>query len=162
MFKRNGSAASFNTCFAGNEAFTSTNGDGYKQGVILGRHYRAHRVIWAMETGSWPEDQIDHENGVRDYNLISNLRPASNQENMKNSSIRSNNTSGHMGVSWHNKRGKWQSAIRVSGRSIYLGLFSDINDAIEARSAANRKYNFHAGHGKASSSRAALAKHKEK
>ena len=47
---------------------------------------------------------------------------------------------GLRGVSWVPKAGKWKSFICASHKYIYLGLFSDIDDAIAARKAAEAKY----------------------
>lgn len=53
---------------------------------------------------------------------------------------RCDNTSGHKGACWDKKCKKWAAPIMVDGRNIYLGLFSDIQDAIAAREAAEIKY----------------------
>ena len=44
----------------------------------------AHRMAWAMTTGTWPENEIDHRNGNRDDNRLVNLRPATRAENAQN------------------------------------------------------------------------------
>ena len=51
--------------------------------MIYDKPYRAHRVIWALVHGEWPEGQIDHINGVRDDNRLENLRVVTNQDNQK-------------------------------------------------------------------------------
>ena len=136
----------WNSRLAGKEAFTAIM-YGYKAGAIFNRTYYAHRVIWAMETGEWPVDQIDHEDHNRANNKWLNLCEASHQENMKNQSLRSTNTSGITGVSWHKGAKKWHVQIRVNGRKVHLGYFHDLNDAITARVSANIEYGFHANHG---------------
>ncbi len=140
--------AAWNTCFAGKEAFTTDNGYGYRYGSILNRYYRAHRVIWAMITGAWPPEEIDHVNGIRDDNRIENLRAVTRAENMRNAAFRSNNTSGAMGVSWHKRYEKWLSRIKVDGKQIHLGSFDDKDEAIAARAAAEIEYGFHENHGR--------------
>lgn len=52
----------------------------------------------------------------------------------------SRNTSGHKGVNWMKNRGKWRAYIGYQGKQISLGYFDDINDAIEARKKAEKKY----------------------
>lgn len=138
----------WNSRYAGKEAFTSHN-DGYKCGGIFSRVYVAHRVIWAMLHGAWPEEQIDHINGVRDDNRIENLRAVTHQENSKNQKVSSVNTSGHMGVSWHKEDQRWIARIGVNKKRIHLGCFTEIDDAIAARKAAEVKYGFHENHGRA-------------
>ena len=46
--------------YANGEAFTSDNSSGYRMGRIDCRGFLAHRVIWAIVNGAWPEGQIDH------------------------------------------------------------------------------------------------------
>lgn len=50
------------------------------------------------------------------------------------------NTSGHKGVSWHKSAGKWMSQIGFKGEVIYLGLYDDLEGAIQARKEAEDKY----------------------
>ena len=57
-----------------------------------------------------------------------------------NANLSKNNTSGYTGVTWHKLSQKWQSEIRVDGKKIYLGLFINLEDAIEARKQAEIKY----------------------
>jgi len=49
----------------------------------LGR-VKLHRLAWLLQTGSWPSNEIDHINGVRDDNRWSNLRDVSRAVNMQN------------------------------------------------------------------------------
>lgn len=147
MFTTSSYCDRWNSRYAGYEAFTSKNGKGYLVGRILGRTYRAHRVIWAMETGSWPVDQIDHEDHDRSNNRFKNLREVSNAENSRNMSLSCRNSSGIVGVHWNKQREKWHAQILVAGCNIYLGLFDDLSDATAARRVAEIKYKFHENHG---------------
>lgn len=133
--------------YAGKEAFTADDGQGYRKGSIDGVPFNAHRVIWALHHGEWPSDQIDHINGVRDDNRIINLRVVTNQENGRNQSMFRNNTSGVCGVCWHKAQGKWQARIMVDGRRKYLGYFTTIEAAAEARVEASRQHGFTDRHG---------------
>ena len=60
-----------------------TRGGGYLWVCIDGRHYTQHRIIWAIQTGSIPDDmEVDHINHVRDDNRWVNLQllfPIDNQ-----------------------------------------------------------------------------------
>ena len=51
-----------------------------------------------------------------------------------------NNKSGHKGVYWGKHKCVWKALIYVQKKSIYLGSYHDINDAIRAREDAERKY----------------------
>jgi hypothetical protein len=44
-----------------------------------------------------------------------------------------NNTSGHTGVYFNRKRGKWVAEIRFKGQYYYLGSYADKREAIKAR-----------------------------
>jgi hypothetical protein len=142
-----GMPTKWRTRYAGKEAFTSDDGKGYLLGGIEDRLFRAHRVAWALYTGEWPTDQIDHINGVRDDNRISNLRVVSNQENLKNASMRRNNTSGVTGVCWHKLQRKWVAQIKINGRRLNLGLFDTIEEAAAVRKEASIKYGYTERHG---------------
>src|SRR6516165_2528570 len=52
----------WNTRYAEKEALTAINNWGYRHGQVLGQTMQAHRVIWKMVTGRFPE-MIDHING---------------------------------------------------------------------------------------------------
>jgi len=141
---------SFNTQFAGREALTANLG-GYRQGRIFDRPVLAHRVIWCMVKGEWPPDQIDHINGVRHDNRLSNLRSVTSQENARNKALPCNNTSGVCGVRWYDSRGKWIAEIYYNNKQFHLGWFTEKADAIAARAAAEIKYGFHTNHGREAS-----------
>ena len=136
---RQSTVDSWNDRNSGRPAFRTVDRDGYLRGEIRGRKYRAHRVIWQMVYGDWPDGQIDHVNGDRADNRIANLRAATNAENQWNTRVRSDSTSGVKGVTWNKQRSKWQARIEVSGRRIHIGLFDDLRAASIARDAAARR-----------------------
>ena len=131
----------------GVEALKSINGHGYLHGRINLQKFYAHRVVWAMHHNEWPKNQIDHINGVRTDNRISNLRSASNQENSKNQKLRQDNTSGVCGVWIIPKSGKWAASMRINGRAHHIGTFDTMDEAAEARAAASRSHGFSDRHG---------------
>jgi hypothetical protein len=124
---------------------------GYRQIKIGGSLHRAHRLAWLIVTGEWPTADIDHINGDPSDNRISNLRVVTHAENQRNKAIGLNNTSGVMGVDWIKARGKWRARVKVAGRNIHIGYFSDIADAIAARLAAEITYGYHENHGRKAS-----------
>lgn len=139
-------AKSWNTKFAGREALTAIGPDGYRRGSILGRLFLAHRVVWALANGRWPEEGVDHVNHDGQDNRPENLRAVSHRENMCNQSPHKNNTSGVTGVSPY--RGKWQAHIVVNRKKISLGTFAVLKDAAEARARAEAAHGFHPNHGR--------------
>jgi len=122
--------------------------NGYLYGNVLNCVVVAHRVCWAIHTGQWPRNYIDHINGNRTDNRIVNLRDVTQSQNMMNARRSRANRSGITGVFWCNRRHKWGARVMVDGKNINLGVFDRIEDAAAARAEANRVYGFHADHGK--------------
>lgn len=134
--------------FSGKEAFTS-NIEGYRRGKILGQNLRAHRVIWCMVTGSWPEYMIDHIDGNPENNKWENLRSVSPKDNSKNSKTRLDNSSGTTGVYFNKTNNKWIVQITdISGKRHYKGSYLDLDKAIEIRKYWEGVYNYHKNHGR--------------
>jgi hypothetical protein len=132
--------------FAGKEAGTYTD-EGYRQVRVDGISFQAHRVAYAIHHGEWPTMGVDHINGVKDDNRINNLRVVSHQDNLRNSSMKSGNTSGVNGVHWHKAAGKWQAQIMADNRRKHLGLFNTLEEAAAARKEASAKYGYTERHG---------------
>lgn len=123
--------------------------NGYRAVSFSGMRYYAHRIAWAMHTGEWPSDQIDHINQKRDDNRISNLRQVTNHENTKNKVRLKRNTSGVTGVDWDKRKGKWRAQIKHNKRGIFLGYFADFDEATAVRKAAEVKFGYSENHGRA-------------
>lgn len=138
----------WNSKNAGNMALTSTCSGGYRIGAVNGVMVRAHRAVWAINFGYWPNMQIDHINGVRSDNRIENLREVCHQDNMRNIKAPSTNTSGHVGITFLKSEGKWKAGISVDGKTKHLGVFQEKSAAISARKDAEAKYGFHENHGR--------------
>lgn len=126
----------------------SFDAHGYGQLVINKVNYKEHHLVWLWMTGKLPDNQIDHLNHHRRDNRPHNLREATNAENHWNRPMQRNNTSGFVGVSFKKKIGLYEAYITHNAVRIPLGLFKDIDDAIEARKKANIEYGFHENHGK--------------
>ena len=119
---------------------------GYIEVSVNGKSYWAHRVIWLMTHGEWP-NQIDHINHKRHDNRLINLRAATAKTNRCNQSLRGNNTSGVCGVG--KADGKWTAYITINGVPRYLGRHTDKFEAICIRKSAEAKHGFHRNHGAA-------------
>lgn len=85
-------------------------------------------------------DVVDHVNHKKFDNRKCNLRDVTNQQNVMNSKLQVNNTSGITGVTWHKNDMKWQAQITLNGRCIYLGSYTNKDDAIKVRRDAENKY----------------------
>jgi len=146
-FKNNAAHDVWTQKYCGKEALIGRNAKGYRKGSVLYKQCLAHRAIYAMMTGRWPADQIDHINGVPDDNRWMNIRSVTPAENSKNLARPKNNTSGYVGV-WMGRTKKWQADIIVNNKKIHLGSFDQIEDAAAARAAAEVIYGFHPNHGR--------------
>jgi hypothetical protein len=104
------------------------NSLGYIKIMINKKEHKAHRLIFLYHHGYLP-DEIDHIDGDRANNLISNLRECTREQNTRNSKIPSTNKSGVKGVYWHTQHKKWYAQLTVSGKQMFLGLFDDLNNA---------------------------------
>jgi hypothetical protein len=112
--------------------------DGYINIKIDGFLYRAHRLAWLYVFGNWPTAQIDHINGDRNDNRLSNLREATVTENSRNARKKSNNKSGRKGVFWQD--GRWCAQIKIGGKSTHIGRFDSLDDASAAYLRAAEKH----------------------
>ena len=141
-------ASAWNSRYAGRPAFSAMR-NGYNCGSIFGKVFQAHRVIWALVNGTWPESEIDHINHDRSDNRIANLRLASRGENARNQGQNRNNTSGASGVYFVKRRSKWLARVVCDGVSVYEGYFHTRDDAITAREAQMAAFGYHPNHGRA-------------
>ena len=93
---------------------------------------RMHQLILEQRPGF----EVDHKDGNPFNNQKSNLRYVSHQQNCLNKAIRSNNTSGFIGVHFHAGSQKFQAKITINGRVISLGLFETVEEAAKRRDRA--------------------------
>ena len=132
---------------AGHTAGSLSRKDGYVRIFIKRKSYLAHRLAFLYMTGSLPNCEADHIDHDRSNNRWSNLRDASKTDNMRNISLKSNNTSGATGVCWRKDHQKWGAQLRVAGKNIHIGFFDDKAEAIIARKTTAANYGFHENHG---------------
>lgn len=108
----------------------------YKAIGINYKTHLTHRLIFLYHHGYLPEF-LDHIDGNRSNNNISNLREATTQENNHNRKKgKSHNgkltSSKFKGVTWDKRSKKWQAQIGINGKNKYLGLFTSEIDAAKA------------------------------
>lgn len=110
---------------------------GYAMSKMGTRHnYSMHRVIMHVKEGL----EIDHICGDTLDNRKSNLRIVTHRQNCLNQSTRKDNTSGHKGVWFARRDGKWAASIIVKDKSIWLGQYDLIGDALSVRKLAEAQY----------------------
>lgn len=129
------------------KAVGSIGSQGYASVRVAGRLLRAHRVIWALAHGSWPEGPLDHVNGKRADNRLSNLRLGSGGINQRNMCRSNRSTSGRTGVGWHKPKRLWQAYIHRSGRRAHLGYFTLFEEAAAVRAKAEKTIGYLPRHG---------------
>ncbi len=145
-FRTNKGFKIFNSSFSGKEAVYLSK-DGYLNVELNGIAYRLHILIWVWMTGELP-NIIDHENGIRNDNRWINLKSIDRKMNAKNAKKRIDNTSGVTGVSWLDRLNKWQVSINQNRKSVYLGVYTDLEEAIAVRKKAEKEYGYHENHGR--------------
>lgn len=103
------------------------------------RYMQGHRIAWALMTGAWPAQEIDHINGRRSDNRWENLREATHTENNRHKAAESGSKTGVRGVyPHHDGSGRFIAQIRAEGRIKYLGTFDTKDAAAAARAEAAR------------------------
>lgn len=103
---------------------------GEKRGTL-----QLHREIMGNPSG-FTVDHIDHDtlNCRRD-----NLRVCTHAENQRNRRGPSKNSKSRIrGVSWDRSRSMWRACLRINGKQVQIGRFSDIGLATAAYETANR------------------------
>ncbi len=114
------------------------NATGYVYISIDKEKWRAHRLAWFYVHGVAPLRHIDHINGIRSDNRISNLREATVSANQQNLRIaQKNSRTGKLGVAVNGQG--YCARIMVKGKQLYLGQFSTSDDAHEAYLKAKRE-----------------------
>ena len=129
--RRSDRSNSWNTRYAGTVA-SGLAGAGYSTLSICKRPYYQHRLAFLYMTGSWPSAQVDHIDRDKRNNAWSNLRPASQSENCRNTGPNSRSQLGIKGVSYLARTKRFSAKIFISGKNKHLGYFAT---AVEAQDA---------------------------
>ena len=101
--------------------------------TLLGKQYKAHRVIWSMMIGEPPPDIIDHIDGDQENNKLTNLRAA-------DPSLSASNISAHrdkyhdlpVGVNYRPEKGTYRVKMQAAHAGINVEkYFATAEEAIE-------------------------------
>ncbi len=104
--------------------------------VCLSRHgdkgkHLVHRLVYSAFKEPLPDDvNLDHKDRNRLNPELGNLRIASQSDNLSNN--------GSEGVYFHKKSRKWMARIQKHRRTHYLGIFTDREEALKVRRAAEK------------------------
>ena len=130
VFLRNGKPAGY------------VNDSGYIIIAMGGRDFRAHRMVWMMETGEFPPKDmvIDHINRNPLDNRFVNLRVIPQKINTYNIvKPKKQNSCGYLGVKMNKKR--FAAAIHdPNGKPLHLGTFDTAELARDAYLSAKSQF----------------------
>lgn len=107
------------------------NADGYLAVKFRGECFLQHRIAWLLAHREWPA-VIDHINGVRNDNRLTNLRSCTTAQNAYNTPI-ARGIAGYKGVCKSTRGPGWHASINVGGgKQRYLGSFRTADEASAA------------------------------
>lgn len=92
---------------------------------------KAHQLAWYLSTGEVPM-VVDHINRVKNDNRLCNLRNITVQQNQFNR--------GAKGCYWNKRDEIWLARIKLNGRIIHLGSFTNEEEAHQAYLEAKKIY----------------------
>lgn len=102
---------------------------------------KIHRLIAESFTQNpQKKPHINHIDGNKLNNDISNLEWVNNRENSCHRVKLSNFTSKYTGVSYFKRDNKWRSSIQVNGMSIRFGMFNTEEEAYQKRLEYEKKH----------------------
>lgn len=120
------------------QVFWRKTEQGYARGrnPITGKEVFLHKHI----TGTDKNTVIDHKNRNKLDCQRDNLRIADKQVNSLNRDIQRNSTTKCKGVSYDKRRDKYRAYGKLNGKQIWLGYFSTVDAAQNARNNFDAKY----------------------
>lgn len=98
----------------------------------FGKIVYMHRIVMGAKSDQF----VDHIDGNGLNNSRENLRFATTSQNNMNQCKRSDNTSGHKGISWCPDREKYQVYINIDRKRKSLGRYKTLEEAIYVRDRA--------------------------
>ena len=140
LFTRLKIKSCFRGCKVGDIA-GSKYSDGYIYLKINGGRYKAHRLVFLYLYGQMPLNEVDHINGVKDDNRLSNLRTVTKTENIQNQTKpQKHNKCGLLGVCYDKESKRFLAQISVYGKQKKLGRFNTKEEAHQAYLTAKREF----------------------
>lgn len=110
----------------------------YFEAKINGKSIGLHKLVMGDLNNKYDIDHIKTEKKFDNRKL--NLRKTTRKQNCNNRKLAKNNTSGVSGVRWHSRDNVWESWIKVNYKNIYLGRYTNFDEAVKSRKTAEEKY----------------------
>ena len=104
----------------GDEAGTTTV-NGYRQVIVEGDAYFAHRIAWYLHFGEDPGNMIDHKDRQKSNNRITNLRISNHSTNAHN----------HIRKGYRKRGDSYQVRVKNKGK-VYTKSFKTEDEARQA------------------------------
>jgi len=95
-------------------------------------------VIWFLRTGEWTEKIIEHKDGNPTNNAVSNLRLATQSDNLCNTTIRSDNKTGSKGI--YSRYGSWSVQLWKDKKCYNFGVYKSLETAKIVRKLAEQRF----------------------
>ena len=115
-------------CIKAGQVAGSLHKNGYWDVHFKGVTYKAHRLIYLLQTKQDPGNlTIDHTYGKQN---VLKLRTATHSENTHNrKKTKSKTSSKFKGVYWSKQNQKWKARIYINKKQMWLGSFDNEIDA---------------------------------
>ena len=104
---------------------------GYLRMKIDDKTYQAHRLAWLYVHGHMPTYSIDHIDGDKLNNRISNLREANRSQNNQNGRASERKHDLPRGVGISHPSGRFKASISLGNKRRHLGTFNTPEEAGE-------------------------------
>jgi hypothetical protein len=95
------------------------------------KHKPVHRLVAIAFLGK-NSMLVNHKDGNKLNNLLSNLEYVSNRENISHGFLSKKTSSKYVGVSFYKKTKRWQANIQIKGKQNKIGYFKTELEAHEA------------------------------
>lgn len=123
---------------------TNPNHNGYEnyggRGISVCERWNDFTNFYAdMGKRPSPKHSIDRKDNNKGY-YPENCKWSTQSEQNRNQRLSNRNTSGHKGVDWDKRSSKWCSRITVNRKTIHLGYYGKLEDAVDARKKGEEKY----------------------